>query len=367
MPRTQSVRSPDQVMAEEEVSLSRIKDMPVHTRNTSRKLTEILTGVARNSPGRIPPVLLGRVDGQLYVMNEFESVAAMKRAGMRAIRAVITDHPSIVEMITDHVHRSFTPQAVDPLRLHYVADFMEKSGVKRAAIDEILWIDKRPELLDALHADIGEGAKGVFLNMADQVSGSLSSVVIPPYYITKIARIDPGEQEAAAAEIASYTVPKIRSAAKSAWPAPDAVETLLIDFERKKYTVAAEERIASKEEEGRKKPDRETVRNAERFIADDPNLIFISRKDVTSDMVIHKKTGRLFDATEMHSTYSLVGDKGAPVSALPRGVSKFLGAEDEKLSVYKYSSVEKLRAALKRPEMKGARFAIVTSARLPRR
>ncbi len=62
-----------------------------------------------------------------------------------------------------------------------------------------------------------------------------------------------------------------------------------------------------------------------------------------------------------------MGDKGAPVSALPRGVSKFLGAENGKLSVYKYSSVEKLRAALKRPEMREARFAIVTSAKLPRR
>ena len=364
MSRLQNVQSPDQA-GTEEVSLARIKDMPVHIRNTSRNLTEILTGVARNSPGKIPPVLLGRVDGDLYVMNDFEAVAAMKRARIRIIRAVITDHPSIVEMITDHVHRNFTPQAVDPLRLHYVADFMEQSGVKRDEIDKILWIDQRPDLLDALHAEISEGAKDVLLNMADQISGSLQNVVIPPYYITKIARISPGEQEAAAAEIASYTVPKTRSAAKSAWPAPDAIETLMIDFERKKSTVPAERRIASKE--GKEKPDRETVRNAEKFIADDPNLIFIARKDVTSDMVIHKKTGRIFDATEMHSTYSLVGDKGIPVSALPRGVSRFLGAENEKLSVYKYSSVDKLKDALKRSGIKGARFAVVTSARLPRR
>ena len=364
MSRLQNVQSPDQA-GTEEVVLSRIKDMPVHIRNTSKMLTGILAGVARSSPEKIPPVPLGRVDGNLYMINDFESVAAFRRAGIRTLRAAIIDYPSIVEMITDHVHRNFTPQTVDPLRLHYVADFMEKSGVRRDAIDEILWIDRRPDLLGALHAEISDGAKDVFLNMADQISGSLHSVVIPPYYITKIAKVAPGEQEAAAADIASYTIPKTRSIAKSAWPAPEAIETLLIDFEKRKNTVAAEKRIASKD--GKKKPDKKTVKSAEKFIVDDPNLIFIARKDVTSDMVINRKTGRLFDATEMHSTYSLVGDKGVPVSALPRHVSRFLDAENEKLAVYKYSSVEKLREALKNPGMTGARFAVVTAAKLPRR
>lgn len=317
------------------VRVPALHDLPVQTRNTSQKLIRIISATAKS--GRIQPILVGRVGSQLYPVNDSEAVSGLRRARVGMVDAVVVEYDTMRDLLEDHVRRNFQPQTVDPLRLRDVVKYMARDGTEVSDICRRLSIDRRPELRNTIHLEIAEKAKAVLFEMLDDISKKMYSVVTPPYYLTKLAKIRRDEQYKAALEIKSVTMARMVSDSNSSWPAPESIEVVLRGMHKGKKTPPARDRVGKCEKDKkdlrRKKKAASTATDsenekAEKYVAEDPNLIYVPLDGTHPDLLFNKKTGRVAIAKETDTVYALTDDLGVTTYSISGRVTKYLRFAD---------------------------------------
>ena len=363
-----------------QVNISAFHDLPVQVRNTSSKLVKIIYNKAKSNPDDISPILVGRVNEIIYPINDFEIVLGFRKANIEKINAFIIDYTTMQDLIIAHVRENFHPQTVDPLKAQQVIRYMTKDGIEESEICKILWLDKRPVLFDTIRCKITDDAMTILLEMIEEISKKVYSIVTPIYYVTKLSQIKEDEQARAANEIKSITVSKMLSDTKSSWPSKDSLRDLLSSYHRKKNIPSTEERMAEYGEvddltkstkksktSTKKSPDPKTVKKAEPYIGTDPNLIYVPIKGAHPDLVLHKKTGRVAIAKEKSGTYSITDDIGKSTHVLADHVVEFLDLDNiDAMFVYKYTTFEKAQKALADAK-ESQKCVILSPVRLPRR
>ena len=382
------------------VELSEIRDLPVQTRHTSKKLIKAMSETAKAHADQIRPVHLGSVGGLLYTVNDFEAVAGMRNAGARHIDALVTEYPTMRDLLADHVEKNHHPQSVDPLLIRDVIDYMVKNdGISLEEACDTLMLHRFPNLHDAALTDITDGGRGALRQMLEEISGRMYFVVTPMYYVSRLARIRRDEQHAAAEEMRMYTLTKMKSDKKSSWPLVDMLDGLLDSFHTGKKIPPTEERISrsgdpkdlsKKRKGGAKKKgrgasgkgskpaaapeDKKTVAKAAKYIAAEPNLIYVPMEGDHPDLLFHKKTCRVAETKEAGGTYAMVEHQSKPAYVLPDWVLGYLGVDvndgEDRLkdvTMARYATVQKAQAALAKAKNKDHRCVVLSLGRLPRR
>ena len=370
---------PEQVTKIEQVSLSAIHSLPVQAKNTSRKLEAMISQAAKENPDKIPPILVGRVNSEYYVLNDFETIQGCRKAGMDRIGAFVIGYDTIDDLLSAHVQKNYHPQTVDPLRLVALVAYM--TGDK-GDVDDVckrLWLDKYPKLYGTVRADMTDEARDILLEMTNEISAKVYSVVTPLYYVNLLAKITRQEQAQAAMQMKLFTLEKTISDDKFSWLSFDAITKLLREFSRAEKHVPVETRIRDELGETgdlnkKSKPKKKdipasTVKKASQYISSDPNLIFVPIEGDHPDLLLNKKTGRVAVAEEKNRTYAITDDLGQTTQTLPNHIPKYLGIEDESsIFLSKYLTIDRAQKALASAKAKklDCRLVIMSASRIPR-
>ena len=363
------------------VDVSSIRDLPVTAKNVTARAVKLAARAAKSDPEGAPPVLLGRVGGLLYPVNESEAVAGLREAGVGTVRAVIADYGSMRDLVVGHVRKNYQPHTIDPLRVREVVGYLVEGGMGADEACRELWLDRRPELLAAVSYEITDRARDILLSMAAEISKKVYTVVTPVYYVERISKIREDCQANAALELKMTAVSSMKREDSSLWPHNETIKTLLKSYPRKVQVTPAEDRITEMEKleslnKKRRKEEREaarrrtpakTAKKAAGFIGDDSNLIYVDMGGKAPDLVVHKKTGRVAEAREVEGVRSLVGDMGSPMHVMSPEIARYLGNDDlTGAAVCKYPTLAAARKALAKPKEE-ARCVVITFAKIPRR
>ena len=360
----------------EQIRISQLHDMPVRVKGVSPKLVKIIA--SHTDADMIPPITVGKVDSVAYVINGWETVLGLRASKVRkTVAAYVSDYSTIQELLTIHVKENFYPHAIDPLRIKQIIKYMEEGGTDPQTACKLLWLDKRPELLSAIRADITEEARDVLLNMIDEISKKVYVVVTPVYYVTLLSKIRKQDQYQAAQEIKSLTMLKMVSDEKSSWPSIDALSITLKSFSPGKKEVPVEQRVGeytdiknlknSKIDTKSHPPNKKTIEKAKAYIDSDPDLIYVPIKGTHPDLLVHKKNGRVAIAKESNGTYAMTDDLGKFTHVLPNHVIEHFEMDDIKsVRIYKYISVEKAQKALAKAKTTQGRCVILSTVPLPK-
>ncbi len=350
--------------AAEQIRVSAIQDLPVQVKNPSKKLISIIYSNAKNNPEEktSSPILVGRVDSVYYAMTDSETITGFRKAGVSTISAFVTEYPTISDLLVAHVHKNFHPQSVDPLRLRQVVEYLTADGKEDIeAVCSKLWLEKRPKLYDTVRANLTTQARDTLLELVDEISTKVYSVVTPTYYVTLLAKIATAEQPRAATQVKSFILSKTYTDEKFSWPTFDALVLLLHEFEREPKKVPTKDKVAGIEKgtkdlskaNRKKEKAKDTAataaatKKASKYVSSDPNLIYVPIKGTHPDLLVNKKTGRVAVAKEINETYAITDDLGITTQVLPNHVAEYLGVEDaNSVRIHKYASIEKLQDAV---------------------
>ena len=379
----------------DKVPVSTLRIPPIQTRTISQKLVQIVsTQIKSKQKLDLPTIMVGRVNSTLYIMSHFETIQALIQTDTKVtVNAIITDYTTMNDLLVSHVRENFTPQAIDPVKLRQILRYMlTKGDINESKACDLLWVDKRPELRNAIQVKITDKAMSTLLQMLDEISQKMYFVVTPTYYLTKIAKIDPNEQADAALELKTMTVPRMLSDQKSTWPNFDIVETTLKRFHKIKTQVPTENRVSKYDDDtiknlgkkktsakagndtaaritGTAKPSKNTIKNAQKYIATDPNLIYIHTRGDHPDLLVHKKTGRTAIAQEKNGLYSITDDLGGYTHVLPDHISKYMDLDNQEengIFIGKFPTIKKAQAALAKVKRKDQRCLTITYVPLGR-
>ena len=357
------------------VNVFSLNALPVQARNISPILVQIISKTAKQTPESIQPILVGRVNEVLYAVNDFEVVLGLQKANIKKINAYIVDYSTMQDLIISHVRKNFQPQTIDPLKIHDVIRHMVDNGTDHTTACKLLWLDKRPELSSVIRAEITTEARQVLLDMVDEISKKIYYIVTPIYYVQRIAKISKSQQHDAALELKSFTMPKMINAEKYSWPSLDTVISLLGKYTADKKIPPTADRIGKygligdlAKPKTTSKPASKVIQKAAKYIATDPDLVYVPIKGAHPDLLMHKKTGRVAKAEEKNGAYTMTGDLGKSAFVLPEHAAKYLDAENnDKIIIHKYSSLQKAQRALAKAKTLDAKCVILSVSKLPLR
>ena len=359
-----------------EVGITSIQDLPVVAKNISTRYVKMIA--ERTAAGDAQhPVAVGRVNGLLYPVAGPEVVMGLRKAKAETIRVLVTDYPSMKDLLAAHVRANYEPHRIDPLRIRDTVLYMAKTY--EMSIDDVcklLWLDRRRHLLEAVHYEILDETREILEDMVAEVSKKMSDPTIPVYYIHRLSQIDGDAQIKAAKEMRTATIANMTTDDWSYWLRYDAIKHYLEEREenRKRRALKAEEKVLKKAklEELRKKDakskalDDETLKRAEKFVGDDRDLLFLAA-GTYGDMLIDKKTGRIADVADKDGVVSLTDDKGLVKIVLSERAIEYLGMREKKVNTYLYSSLDKASKMLAKSKERGARCAVLTDTKVPTR
>jgi len=367
------------------VPLSDIHDLPVCGRAVSGIMAKKMADVmARSRGGCTDPIRVGRTGGRLYPINDLETVIGMRSAGFREAAVLVTDYNSMAELLAAHVERNLHPHWIDPLKIRLVVEYlMENDGMDVDSACRAVMLDRRPDLRGAACTELEEEARGILLDMIDEIAERIHLAVTPTYYVRCIARIVPSEQAAAARELKATTVACMVSNERSMWPAEFAVKIQLGRYHASGRETPVEDRIAmpdgqmgdlNKKRNNKtraSRPGKKLVERASRYITYDSDLIYVPLKGRQPDLLVNKKTGRVAVAKENGETYTVTDDLGKSTRVLPDYVAQYLGIDDEidpqSLVLTKYASIERASELLAKARHPGHRCVVITTVPMPKR
>ena len=362
-----------------QINLSDIRDLPVQVNNTSKKLIKIIQQTLQDGTDQRSPVLVGRVNSVYYAINDFETVLGFRKAGVERIDVVVTEYPSIDELLVVHVQKNFHPQAVDPLKIRQIVDYMAKNGM---GIDEIckkLWLDKHPKLYATIRLQITDEARNTLLELVDEISTNVYSVVTPIYYVSLLAKIVKEQQNPAAKQMKALTLGRTINDEKFSWPSHDAILSMLREYSREKKKTPVEESISdehgdmadlkkSAPDKSKKKIADDLKKKASKYISADPDLIYVPVKADHPDLLVNKKTGRIAVASEKDEVYAITDDLGKITYTLPDHVTEHLEVEAmDSVFIYKYPTFEKAEHAVARARKLKGKCAVLSTVKIPKR
>ena len=323
----------------------------------------------------LQPVGVGRVNGLLYPIAGPEVVMGLRKAKAETIRVLVTDYPSMRDLLAAHVRANYEPHRIDPLRIRDTVLYMAKEY--EMSIDDVcklLWLDRRRNLLEAVHYEILDETRAILEEMVAEVSKKMSDPTLPAYYIRRLSQIDGEAQITAAKELKVATINNMTNDDWSQWLRYDAVKNFIAarEADRKKRKLKAEEKAAKevelenlrKKDAKSKVLDDETLKKAEKFVGDDRNLLFLPA-GTYGDMLLDKKTGRVANVSDKEGVVSITDDKGLTKVVLSERAIEYLGMREKKVNMYLYSSLAKASKMLAKSKEQGARCAILTDTKVP--
>ena len=366
------------------VPLSDLQDLPIHSRTISKRLTKNVSATIRSSKKyNVTPIHARRLDGKIYPITDFETVLGLKLVGASSISVIVRDCHSMNEVLADHVDQNFRPQVIDPLKIHEMVKYLlcnnKDMGIDQAC--KILWLDRCPDLNSVAHLSITEDARKILLEMLEELSEKITFIVTPAYYLKLLAKIIPEKQAEAALEIKSISISHC-SAGQLVWPSDDMLKVTLHGFERIGQTSSVEDRISTigdkedlkkKQEKTKKQPEggEEIIAKASKYIAEDPDLIYVPIPGDHPDLLFNRKTGRVAKAEESNETYTMADDLGQVTHLLPDKITKFLGMHTENnlesFHIGNYTTIKRAIKLLSKSKNQDARCSILSRGSLPQR
>jgi len=366
------------------VPLSDIHDLPVCGRAISGVMAKKMAdAVARSKGGCTDPIRVGRTGGRIYPINDLETVIGMRSAGAREAAVLVTDYNSMADLLAAHVERNLHPHWIDPLKIRLVVEYLMKNdGMDVDSACRAVMLDRRPDLRGAACTELEGEARGILLDMIDEIAERIHLAVTPTYYVRCIARIVPSEQAAAARELRATTVACMVSNERSMWPAEAAVKIQLGRYHVPGRETPVEDRIAMpdgqvgdlkkrKPKTRTSRPDKKLVERASRYITYDSDLIYVPLKGRQPDLLVNKKTGRVAVAKENGEIYTVTDDLGKPTCVLPDRAVRYLGIDAENdpqsLVITEYASIERASKLLAKAKDPRHRCVIVSTVHVPKR
>jgi len=363
----------------ETAKLSALNDLPVQGRVISGHLAKRIAEQIKSDNIEITPIRVGKIGDKIYPINDFETVMALRSANISQASVLVSDYPSMKDLLAAHVEKNFHPHGIDPLKIRQVIKYlMDHEGMDVDSACKLLMLDMRPELRGVAQIELEESARDIMLDMAEQISKKIHHVVTPTYYIRQLSHIDPAEQARAATEIMSSTLSTMISNENSLWMPLLSIKTMLAKYHDKTTESPVGERVAeasSIKDLGKKsktkQSDEKTIERASRYIESDPDLLYVPLKGKQPDLLVNKKTGRVALAKESGETYIMTDDVGKSTYVLPESVTRYLGVdvdiESESLAIAKYSSIEKASELLGRAKHPEHKCVVISAGSLPRR
>lgn len=367
------------------IDLSSLRDLPMQVKNNSVGLTRRIAAAAKSRSEEISPISVGRVDGELYPINEFEAVTGLRRAGVDYVDAFVTDYTSMQDLLGTHVRRNMDQQAVEPLLVRGMVEYVMNAcriGVAEAC--RMMWLDSRPDLVAAIGAQITAEAHTVLMEMLDEVSHKVYQTNTPAYYVSRLGRIRPDEQRDAASELKGMTMSRMTPSDPDAWLALESVKTVIRGFHTAGREVPVEERMMRPEDDvadilkKRKKSGggnggaagARDLDKASRYISDDNNLVYVPMDGKFNDLVVNKKTGRVGKVREQEGVCAVIDDLGKPSLVMTDKVGRYIGVDGNNnldVSVGLYSTLDKASRMLAKAKDPNRRCAVLAIGSLPRR
>lgn len=207
------------------VLLADLKDLPVMARYVDARMANMVAGWARSNPARIGPIGVVRVKSELYILNDYETVEGLRRAGVSAWRARISGLETVGAAVAEHVRTNFFAHTIDPLKVHGAAAYMEDAGMGGCGTCDILETYCGPELAGALRRTAGDPLREL-QGMMDEICEKMHPGAIPTYYITLLARVRDRQHEAAR-ELRALTLSKVGCSAGFSWLTAETVRMAL--------------------------------------------------------------------------------------------------------------------------------------------
>ena len=207
------------------VLLADLKELPVMARHTDARMVNMVAEWARSNPAWIGPIGVAQVKSELYIINDYETVEGLRRAGVSAWRARMSGLETVGAAVEEHVRANFFARTIDPLKMHGAAAYLEDAGMRGYGTYDVLEMYCGPELAGALRRTAGDALREL-QGMMGEICEKTHPGAIPLYYVTMLSGVRDRQHEAAR-ELRALTLYKVGCSAGFSWLSAEAVRMAL--------------------------------------------------------------------------------------------------------------------------------------------
>lgn len=172
-----------------EIEITKLKNVPKKATITTIKFLTRIIETASNNKDLIPPIIVGEVDGEYYIIDGHARVSASKKAGITHLKSIVYKLDTIDDVIKYHVrynkHGTF-----NPLILYKIIKREELSNVA-----DKYWLDLNQIKTIFALKNVGEKALRKMQYYIDLLSTKFDTIHIPHYIIMAISKVPVEYQE----------------------------------------------------------------------------------------------------------------------------------------------------------------------------
>lgn len=168
----------------EKIKIDRLKTSFLKATITSEKMIIRIANTVKEAPTSIPPIDVGVIDDEYYIIDGHARVEAFKRAGLSYIQAKIHKLKSKDDVIINHI-RYNKHSAFNPIILYEA--IKDENDIFKAA--KKYWLDVEEIKAVLAIAKLGEEAYNSLKMYIEILSKRFDNVYIPPYIIRTLAKI----------------------------------------------------------------------------------------------------------------------------------------------------------------------------------
>ncbi len=356
--------------SDQQVKLTDILSLPARITIPNKILKEKFCEIARKDPKKLPLVKIGRLQNNLYSINNQNVIEGCRLANLSHISNVeIKDYQNFQEIIKEHVIESFNDEIIDPLSIFEVIDYFEdKTNMSKQEILQQLLISKTPyEKVPTLtiSAKAIESLRNIVLELSERKNILPARLQIPIFILTKISRLSEEHLQMLAVEKLKQLIVSIPES-RFVWPSAEQLDTLFLFLKsRESKTLANSESIVStkstlkeilesrpqasssvhdaKATKSAIKPAKiqpqDTNKETKSILKSIPNMIIIpNEKDGSPKLLVDKSTGRVARIennrdNKLDSVIKISGTPSKKLYAIPYSVAEHLGMTSNEIKV----------------------------------
>lgn len=303
-----------------------IENIHVHRVNVVtpiKKQIDSYKEIARLSPKTLPPINLGRVDGRLYVLSNFDLYYAIRDSRLAEIQAQVTDFKDITEFVIEHVKLNKNPTGFNPLLLFGVMDYLKDQGISQQKALGLLHVYKTLDQ-KLLELPLQHNAIRKLCKLYSFLSEKLSNLTIPFYISQAISNCEDNKQGEAVSKIEALIRTGKVSDTKFTWPSVEEIETILKNPSYHK-TVKDSKIVNLKEV----KPSIKEKKISKELLTKSKNVIIIPGNNKHPSIMVNKKTGTVQTIVEKNTVIKLIDKESKPVYNLPQKAVDHLDLEKD--------------------------------------
>lgn len=350
----------DKACNTEYITIASIRMPPVIIRTPSAKLAEITATMTAADKSSLPHIRVGRVRNCLYPIDDPSVIVGLEYAGIREIRADVTDFSLLRDLVVRHI-RETEPGLVDPVRIRDAVEYLAKDGVNDEDVCQTLWPDRWRSMLLLARSRIEDGAREVLLELGVNVAKMIHPATIPDYYLRRISNAPLCIQKEAAMTLKNTTMRGDVHDASWSWRTSSKVEDMVDQY--KESHRGSDIRTMRGEITGALKRYRDTcdasaMRKERRLTAADigakplkesRDLISVPNAHKDYDLMLHRKTRKITKLNRVPRIYKFRDSSRTTKYFLSPSLLKFLSPDDicdSPVHAYCFDCIEDFKEAV---------------------